>query len=91
VKDIVSGKVDLEEVDRKEKELIERREKEAELKKRREEEKKRLEEEKLQRGTEGKGLGKTYISFCKYCFTEYQIQIDKCNKCGKDTISREVF
>ncbi len=78
----MDGKVDLDKLERKEKERAER-------KKREEEEDKRRKEEKLRAGRDGKGIAKDYLSFCKNCYKEYMILMPKCTQCGKETVTRE--
>jgi hypothetical protein len=52
--------------------------------------KKREKEEILKKGRPGKGHQKGYKRFCRFCFTEYLIDIEKCTHCGKDTMTEEV-
>jgi hypothetical protein len=84
VKDIIDGKVDLEEFDKEEhrawkmeqtkKEIIIREKREKELK-----------------GRKGKGHLGRYKLFCGFCHTEYLIDdIDECTHCKKDLITQEV-
>ena len=40
-------------------------------------------------GRPGKGNSKDYKTFCRYCFTEYEIIVPKCNRCGNSTITAE--
>ena len=54
------------------------------------EQKKREELDILKRGNPGKGEKDTYVSLCKRCFVEYQIEMPKCWHCNKETITREV-
>lgn len=72
VKGILDGSISIEEVDKtiKEKEM---------LKKYKEEQKKLQEEQKLTKGRKGKGHKGNYKRFCCNCFTEYDIEIEKCN------------
>jgi hypothetical protein len=52
---------------------------------------KRKEEERIRNGTKGKGEGKNYEMFCMKCFVEYEFkEIDKCNHCKSDLITRDV-
>lgn len=80
-----SGEMTVEEFDYREKRKLEWQEREKQEKIRKEKEK----SEKLLLGQPGKGEGQNYIIFCRHCFTEYQIKTEKCNRCGKKTISRE--
>jgi hypothetical protein len=83
VKDIVEGQVDVDEFDKKLQE-------EEKLNKIKEELKEKDKEERLKKGRPGKGNQKGYVKFCRYCFTEFLIDIDKCTHCGKETITQEV-
>jgi hypothetical protein len=76
----------------KEKELAikERKLKEEQLRKFKEEEELRKLQEKLLEGVKGKGEKDNYIKFCKTCFIEYQIYIEKCTHCKKDLWTKEV-
>ena len=40
-------------------------------------------------GRSGKGNVLNYKTFCHFCFTEFDIIIEKCNQCGNPTISAE--
>ena len=89
VNDLISGKADISKVVEKEKALKEKKEKDERAKLFKIEEKKKAELEKLKRGQPGKGEKDNYVSLCKRCFVEYQIEMPKCWHCNKDTISRE--
>jgi len=78
----VEGKVDLDEIDRKEKAKAERL-------KREEEERKFTAEQKLKNGRPGKGISKDYVVYCKNCRTEYLIKLEKCTHCGYEVVDRE--
>jgi hypothetical protein len=84
VADIISGKVDVDELDRQEKEQIKFEERTKEIKA-------REEKERLLKGTPSKGHKEGYKAFCNFCFREWSIDgIDKCTQCGKNTITFEV-
>ena len=84
VADIISGKVDCDELERKEKE-------QEELNARTKEIKAREEKERILKGTKSKGHKEGYKSFCNFCFLEWSIDgIDKCTQCGQATITYEV-
>lgn len=55
-----------------------------------EEIKKREAQEKLMKGRPGKGHIKGYKTFCKFCFTEFMIDLDKCTHCSHATMTYEV-
>ena len=55
-----------------------------------EEIKKKEQDEAVLKGRPGKGHKAGYARFCKYCFTEFMIEIDKCTNCSKETITFEV-
>lgn len=76
----------------KEKELAikERKMKEEQIRKFKEEEEQRKLKEKLLEGIKGKGEKDNYVKFCKKCFVEYQIDLDKCTHCNKDTWTKDV-
>ncbi len=83
VKDIVDGTVDIEEFDKKQAE-------EEKIDKIKDVIKEREQKETLLKGRPGKGNQKGYVSFCRFCFTEYVIEVPKCTHCSKETISYEV-
>ena len=83
VKDIVDGTVEVEEIDRQELEQEKMRKTMGEIK-----EREKL--EKLVKGRPGKGHQPGYKSFCKFCFTEYLIDIEKCTHCNHDTMTYQV-
>ena len=83
MKDIVDGNVDIEEFDKKQQE-------EEKLEQVKTGIKQREQSEVLLKGRPGKGHQKGYKSFCRFCFTEYIIEVPKCTHCGKQTISEEV-
>ena len=83
MKDIVDGNVDLDQLAKDEEE-------EAKMVQARENLKVREKQEFLLKGRPGKGHQKGYKRFCRSCFTEYMIEIEKCTHCGKDTMTEEV-
>jgi myosin-crossreactive antigen len=84
IRDLIDGKVDIHEIDRKEQEMKEK----DRLKKLAQEIKQREQEEALKKGRPGKGHQGGYITFCKGCFREYTIAgVDVCAICGKDTMT----
>ena len=90
VHDILDGKVDLKKMAEKEKAKKERQEKEEKLRKVKEEIKIMEEMERKMKGVSGKGERDTYISLCKRCFVEFEIDCENCYHCGHKTITREV-
>lgn len=82
IQDIISGKVDCVEADRKFKEDEKMNKIKAEIKE-------RETEEKRLKGVPGKGYKRTgWKTFCKYCKTEWFIEgIDKCTECGRETVT----
>lgn len=80
-----SGEMTVEEFDYREKRRIEWQEREKQAKLQKEKEK----EEQIRMGHPGKGQGSNYKSFCKHCFTEFTISIEKCSRCGKNTMTCE--
>lgn len=63
----------LEDFDKKERERQKKKDEEK-IKKEEAEEKKRYEEyERKKQGCSGKGAQNGYLSFCKYCFWEYEL------------------
>ena len=76
----MDGKVDVDEFDKQQAE-------EEKLEKVKQEIRTREQQEALQKGRPGKGNQRGYIRFCRYCFTEYLIDITKCNKCNRDTMT----
>ena len=88
VRDILDGKLDVESSVKQEAKRL----KAAEDAKQREEERKREEESRKLKGKQGKGEKfATYKRFCKYCFVEYEIEIETCSRCSKPTITNEQF
>lgn len=83
MKDIVDGNVDLDQMALDEEE-------DEKMEKSRVEVKKREISEKLLKGRPGKGHQKGYKRFCRGCFTEYMIEVEKCTHCGKETMTEEV-
>ena len=79
----MDGKVDIDEFDKKEAE-------EEKIDKVKGEIRTREQQELLLKGRPGKGNQKGYVSFCRFCFTEYVIEVPKCTHCSKETISYEV-
>lgn len=47
-------------------------------------------EELLRKGRPGKGHQRGYKRFCRFCFTEYMIDIENCTNCGKETMTEDV-
>ena len=47
-------------------------------------------EELLKKGRPGKGHQRGYKRFCRYCFTEYMIDIETCTHCKKETMTEDV-
>ncbi len=90
VKDLVSGKIDIDKIKEKEENIKKRRELAEEEKRNKEQKLKRMEEERLIKGKKGKGIKDTYIRFCRGCFTEYEIDIETCTHCGTETITKDV-
>ncbi|EAS03008.1 tetratricopeptide repeat protein (macronuclear) [Tetrahymena thermophila SB210] len=87
IKDLAQGKVKVEDFDRKEKERLRKKEEEK-RKKEQEEERLRMEEyERKKQGRKGKGVENNYLSFCKFCFWEYELPTPQCIRCNKDTIT----
>lgn len=82
---LTSGEMSIEEFDKREKRRVawQDREKNLELQKIKDK------AEKIRLGTSGKGNNSNYKSFCHFCFTEYENETPKCNRCGKNTISAE--
>jgi tetratricopeptide (TPR) repeat protein len=86
VRDILDGKLEVESSIKQEAKRL----KASEEAKKREEERKRAEEERKLKGKQGKGEKfNTYKRFCKYCFVEYEIEIETCSRCSKPTITSE--
>ena len=85
VQDIISGKIDVNEMDRQMKE------KEA-LEKTKEEIKQREAREAELKGRPGKGYKKTgWKTFCNHCWREFFVDgVDKCTHCGRDTVTFDV-
>ena len=77
------GEVDMDKIIAKEKAKEEREIREKE-------EAKMQEEKRIREGKSGKGDPKhNFVSYCKWCQTEYEVQFAKCNRCGKNTIDKE--
>lgn len=87
VRDIASGKMSMEEIDR-----IEKDEKDKELMASRLKEiNDREEKERQLKGKPGKGHIAGYKSFCSFCHIEWFVEcVFKCTSCGRDTITYEV-
>lgn len=82
VKDIIAGKIDVQELDRKEKEAAEKER----LKQVANEIRHREAQEKLRKGRPGKGHQGGYLTFCPRCFREFTVEgITECPLCGKPT------
>eukprot|EP00347_Sterkiella_histriomuscorum_P021645 403333259 len=80
VKDIIDGTVEVEEIDRQEREQEYTRKTLIEINA-------REKQEKLVKGRPGKGHLGGYKTFCKFCFTEFLIDLDKCSHCNHDTMT----
>lgn len=80
---MVDGKIEPDEFDKKQ-------EAEEKLQTLKEEIKVKERQEGLIKGRSGKGNQRGYKRFCKGCFTEYLIEIEKCTHCSKETITEEV-
>jgi len=85
VNDIVSGKADVEEIERQEKVLSAKKKYEIEKKKIEEKEK----EESILKGRSGKGHKENYKFFCGKCFIEYIDECKVCRSCDQATIPME--
>lgn len=85
IRKLNSGEMTIEEFDKREKrrEAWKERENQEQLRKITEK------EERIRMGRPGKGNSKDYKTFCRYCFTEYEIIVPKCNRCGNSTITAE--
>ena len=85
VQDILSGKIDVHEMDKKMAEA-------EKLEKAKEEIKQREAKEALLKGRPGKGYKKTgWKTFCQPCWTEFFVDgVDKCTHCGRDTVTFDV-
>lgn len=53
--------------------------------------KQREKDDFFKKGRPGKGHQRGYKRFCRFCFTEYMIEIEKCTHCGKDTMTEDVI
>ena len=79
VQAVISGKVDIEASEKKEK-----------LKQQQKENEKRKQEELILKGREGKGIKfDKYKSFCKNCHREYELLTPICLHCNKETVTSE--
>ena len=72
----MDGKVDIDEFDKQQKA-------EEKLDQVKVDIKAREKEEHVLKGRPGKGHQKGYKSFCRFCFTEYLVEMPKCTHCGK--------
>ena len=63
---------------------------EAKLEQSKQDVKARERDEFLKKGRPGKGHQKNYKRFCRFCFTEYIIDLEICTNCGKETMTEEV-
>ena len=78
----MDDKIDIKELDRKEKEQIEKER----LKEVSKGIKAREQEEAIKKGRSGKGHKGGYFTFCRHCHREYTLQgVDKCTICGRNT------
>jgi hypothetical protein len=82
VRGIIDGSISIEQIDEK----LELDQKIVSMKER---EKTEAAEKKLLVGRSGKGHRGTYTRFCNFCFTEFDIDIDKCTHCNHDTITQD--
>jgi hypothetical protein len=86
INDIMSGKVDIDELDRIEKAAEEKER----LKIKAQEIKEREFKEKIRKGREGKGHQGGYKTFCRPCHREFTVEgVDVCPLCDRDTITQE--
>ena len=86
IQDLLDDKIDIHELDRKEKEFIEK----DRLKIVSAEIRMKEHEDSLKKGRSGKGHKGGYLTFCRGCHREYTITgVIKCAICGKDTITEE--
>ena len=47
--------------------------------------------EEIAKGVKGKGYKGKFLTFCKYCHTEYHHEaVEVCNNCGRETETYEV-
>lgn len=77
---MVEGKVDIEEIMKKEKE-------EEQIAKAKEELAERAKREQILKGRPGKGHKPGYLLFCARCHTEYMINsITQCTNCGNENL-----
>jgi hypothetical protein len=84
VKDIISGKLSLDDFDEAELDREKMEKAKAEIRA-------REARHKLLQGKPGKGHQKGYKLMCVRCLVEYMIDdIDKCTHCGKDLVTEEV-
>jgi len=80
----MDDKIDIAELDRKEKEQIEKER----LKEVAKGIRAREQEEALRKGRSGKGHKGGYLTFCRFCHREFTIPgIVKCTICGHDTMT----
>ena len=85
IRKLNSGEMTIEEFDKREKRREEWKEREKQEVIRKQKDK----EERIRMGRPGKGNTSNYKSFCRHCFTEYDIVIQKCNRCGNPTMTAE--
>ena len=91
VKGIISGEIDVKELEEQEKIQNEKEDKELKTKQFMQNEKLRVQEEKIRKGIKGPGQGNNYEKFCKFCFTEYERkEFEKCSFCQKALMTKEV-
>lgn len=85
LKKLSTGELSVEEFDRREKRRLDQKARE----KKEEEEAKRRREEKERRGRSGKGEKMNYLVFCRHCFLEFTIKLEKCPQCGNELMNCE--
>ena len=83
VQDILDGKIDLDELEKEEKD-------EAFIKEQNEALALKKKEDLMKAGKSGKGHQGGYISYCSHCQIEYKMFFKKCNHCNRDTQDEEV-
>lgn len=89
IKDILSGKADLNEIDKEIKQKEEEKEKKIKIKEYLEREKAEKLQYELEHGKSGKGEGDNYLLFCKKCFREYNIEKETCAFCSTKLITKK--
>lgn len=82
IKGIIDGSISIEEIDKQ----IDLSTKVKDMKEREDKDKEEL---RLRKGRKGKGHKGEYLRFCSFCFTEYDIETEKCYYCERETITRD--